>query len=309
MIKPLVSLPLTQRAFDAVKAKRARSVRVSEVFYSIEGEGPLTGFPTVFVRLFGCNFTCSGFNNPTDAKVIPLKIQTLEEFVPTHGCDSIYSWHPEYKHLTSTFTAESLAKKILSLLPGKAVKNPRSGVVPVLSVTGGEPTLHQRAILELLEHPLMTEFKCLLIETNAAVTLTSDFINGLNAWSSRGNTVVWSNSPKLRISGELEIDAIRPDVIASQMLVLGSAQYFKFVSAGTEESFQEIEATVQKFKDGLPADHAYTISPDVVYVMPVGAGMQEQNEVQTQVAEHCLNYGYNFCARVHVYVFKNAIGT
>lgn len=30
-------------------------IPISEVFYSIQGEGPHTGIPTIFVRVFGCN--------------------------------------------------------------------------------------------------------------------------------------------------------------------------------------------------------------------------------------------------------------
>jgi len=46
-------------------------MRISEIFHSIQGEGSLTGVPSVFVRTSGCNLRCT-------------------------WCDTPYaSWHPE----------------------------------------------------------------------------------------------------------------------------------------------------------------------------------------------------------------------
>ena len=36
-------------------------LKVSEIFYSAQGEGRFIGVPSVFLRTFGCNFTCGGF--------------------------------------------------------------------------------------------------------------------------------------------------------------------------------------------------------------------------------------------------------
>ena len=39
-------------------------LKVSEIFYSAQGEGRFVGVPSVFLRTFGCNFTCPGFGMP-----------------------------------------------------------------------------------------------------------------------------------------------------------------------------------------------------------------------------------------------------
>jgi 7-carboxy-7-deazaguanine synthase len=76
-------------------------MRISEIFYSIQGEGRLSGVPSLFIRTSGCNLRCV-------------------------WCDTPYtSWNPEGKEMT----LEEILHAIASY--------PLSHVV----LTGGEPLL------------------------------------------------------------------------------------------------------------------------------------------------------------------------
>src|ERR1700687_5250245 len=40
------------------------AVKISEIFYSIQGEGMLAGVPSVFLRTSGCNLRCTWCDTP-----------------------------------------------------------------------------------------------------------------------------------------------------------------------------------------------------------------------------------------------------
>ncbi|MBM4296158.1 MAG: 7-carboxy-7-deazaguanine synthase QueE [Deltaproteobacteria bacterium] len=76
-------------------------MRISEIFYSIQGEGRLAGVPSIFIRTSGCNLRC-------------------------RWCDTPYtSWQADG-------TIWSVEKII-----GEVAKHPTRHVV----ITGGEPLL------------------------------------------------------------------------------------------------------------------------------------------------------------------------
>jgi organic radical activating enzyme len=101
-------------------------LKVSELFYSAQGEGRFVGIPSVFLRTFGCNFTCSGFGcapgvKSTEADEVAKNIylyKTFEELpLVNTGCDSYASWHPAFKDLSPTYNTEDLVSKLLALTP------------------------------------------------------------------------------------------------------------------------------------------------------------------------------------------------
>lgn len=271
----------------------------SEVFYSIEGEGPFTGVPMIFIRSFGCNFTCNGFNNPNFSHIEFESVERLEDFKPVVGCDSIYSWHHSFKKFVTKYNEHSLAAELDKL--SKSTSESRKW--PAISITGGEPLLHQKFWISFF-NTYGKFIPLLVIETNASILTQDQLIQALKGVK----LVVWANSPKLSNSGENPSRSIRAAVIKSQQKV-ESAQYLKFVSPGTEYSFKEIREVLTIYNSYLRENNGQEIPDSAVYVMPEGATKEQQEAIQKHVALMCMEYGFNFCARVQCFVFNNKIGT
>lgn len=79
-------------------------MNVSEIFFSLNGEGLLMGVPTIFVRLSGCNLQCA-------------------------WCDTKYAWEKGVKK-----TVEQVVEE---------VKTSDNGFCSWVLITGGEPLLQK----------------------------------------------------------------------------------------------------------------------------------------------------------------------
>lgn len=283
-------------------------LKVAELFYSIQGEGRYMGVPSVFLRVFGCNFTCSGFGMPkgelsmeaagiaaTHSLITPFQTYNALPLVST-GCDSYASWMPEFKDLSPMLTTDTITDTIMDMLPHKRWEDEH------LVITGGEPLLGwQRAYPDLLDNPKMQALKEITFETNGTQKLTDEFAHYLhNEWvHDKGYfSLTFSVSPKLSVSGEKWDDAIKPEIVA-QYNEYGYT-YLKFVVASQEDADEAEQAVDLYRKAGFDGP---------VYLMPLGGVESVYSLNNRAVAEMAMKRGWRYSDRLQVPLFKNEWGT
>jgi organic radical activating enzyme len=281
-------------------------IKVAELFYSIQGEGRYMGVPSVFLRTFGCNFTCSGFGMPKGeySKEVDYVAAEIGKFLSykelplvSTGCDSYASWDPRFKGLSPLLEVDSIAKSIVELLPAKSWQQEH------LVITGGEPLLGwQKSYEQLLEHPLMKSLDELTFETNGTQSLSEEFNEYLfQEWTRFGrdyDKLTFSVSPKLSVSGEKWEDAIKPDVVCDYQKIGNT--YLKFVVA-SEEDVVEAEKAVEEYRKAGFYGH--------IYLMPVGGVETVYHMNNKKVAEMAMKLGWRYSDRLQVPLFKNKWGT
>jgi len=284
-------------------------IKIAELFYSIQGEGKYMGVPSVFLRTFGCNFTCQGFGMPRgelsdEADKLAL-LQTSHETIAfkkyedlplvSTGCDSYASWHPSFKDLSPMLTSDAIADRIMEILPQDHWKDEH------LVITGGEPLLGwQKAYPDLLNNPKMSGLKEITFETNGTMRLTKDFKEFLRSWTDIDpkREITFSVSAKLPCSGEPWDDAIKPERVC-EYEEYGTA-YLKFVIA-TEQDFADAECAIAAYRQAGFKGY--------VYLMPVGGVESVYVMNNKNVALLAMKHGLRYSDRLQVPLFKNEWGT
>jgi organic radical activating enzyme len=290
-------------------------IKISELFYSIQGEGRYQGVPSVFLRTFGCNFKCAGFGMPkgelsdeVDAIAFAHKNTPYENYeslpLVSTGCDSYASWDPRFKDLSPFKTVNEIVDDIMVILPFNEWRREH------LVITGGEPLLTwQRSYPSLLSHPKMKGLREITFETNGTQPLTHELRHYLEDWVYEGGKlgfgsddkdreITFSVSAKLSCSGEAREKAIQPDIVCSYEEV--GHTYLKFVVA-TENDIDEALETTQVYRDaGFTGD---------VYLMPVG-GVESVYQLNNKnVALAAMKHGLRYSDRLQVTLWKNQWGT
>lgn len=303
-------------------AEQGSSYHYSEIFYSAQGEGKYTGVPTAWLRFFLCNLQCNGFGqkDPTDEStydlpykevvhemdVNPLKYTYMEDLpVFDKGCDSSYSWNKSFKHLQRQGTGKEIAERLVKILPRKKFIDESIGRQDIhLCFTGGEPLMKrsQKAVIEIMESLRFNgnQPRNITFETNGTQPITEEFITFFNNRGTFPGEIFWSISPKLfTVSGETRDKAIKPDTLKTYRMLSKHGQ-LKFVMTPNKDCWDELDQVLPMFRN---AGIDYP-----VWIMPVGATVEDQEITAGDVANMALERGFNVSARVHAYLWGNKIG-
>lgn len=123
------------------------TLKVSEIFHSLQGEGASTGAPCVFVRLAQCNLHCT-------------------------WCDTKYTWDFERYRYEDEVHERSVADV------AQAVNDATSRR---LVLTGGEPLLQQRALKEFFAR--LAPDIAVEVETNGTIVAEPPALSRVNQWN------------------------------------------------------------------------------------------------------------------------------
>jgi organic radical activating enzyme len=123
------------------------TLKISEIFASIQGEGASSGEPATFLRLAGCNLHCQ-------------------------WCDSKYTWdwqNYDYAREVTQQTVRVVHERLLALEPRRLV------------ITGGEPLLQQGTLGQLLSQ--LSSDWIVEVETNGTQTQQPALLQRVNQWN------------------------------------------------------------------------------------------------------------------------------
>jgi 7-carboxy-7-deazaguanine synthase len=148
---------------------------VSEIFYSVQGEGRFAGCLAFFVRFSYCNLGCS-------------------------WCDSRFSWEKGQIEDSILMTPDEIANQAVYHI---GQNKPESLHVVF---TGGEPMLHQELIPDVIKALEGKGFSFFEIETNGTILPNSRMIQAIS-W--------WNCSPKLSNNGLPFEANFHPEVMQS----------------------------------------------------------------------------------------------
>jgi 7-carboxy-7-deazaguanine synthase len=253
-------------------------LRVAEIYNSLQGEGLLTGTPSVFVRASGCNLRCWFCDTPYTSWVPEGEDWSVEEVVV------------EVERLA----AEPKPRPVVAEAMGTATTG-RGFEKEILYVviTGGEPMLFAE-MLPLTETlsaaglhvtietagTLFLPVRCDLMSISPKLASSTPAVERAGKWSARH-----------------EQSRHQPDVIRR---LTGEYDYqLKFV-IDTRADLEDVQDWLVEFPH---------IRRDRVLLMPQGIEQDALREIGQWLEPYCREQGFVFCPRKHIEWYGAVRGT
>lgn len=240
---------------------------VAETFASIQGEGSTQGAPSIFIRLGGCNLMCGGKGTERDKQL---------HDGASWRCDTIEVWRKG-----ESTTVDNL----IELLEQKYKIRKKITEGWHIVITGGEPLMQQKQIIELLDK-LMTRYQnCVVeIETNGTILPSEELIKHVD---------IFNVSPKLSNSGmPMNKRRMTKEIFKA---FNETSCIFKFVASHIDD-LTEIQAQFDYIPNHL------------VYLMPAASNRGELEHRSKFIAEYCITHGFNFSNRLQVQIWNETTG-
>lgn len=247
-----------------------KTLRISEAFYSVQGEGVTTGIPSYFIRLTACNLLCGGYGTQRSG---------LLEDGATWRCDTLDVWIKG-----ELFTHQQLVDHLGGEL---FVENVRKGAHVVF--TGGEPLMQQEAIQDFIDwyHNEYGGIPFYEVETNGTIPPIEYLLDKVRQWNV---------SPKLSNSGMPKSKRIVPVALKTFEEDARFDVMYKFVVSG-ETDWAEI------FVDYLPH-----VSRHKVVLMPAAENQVQLQRSSLIVAEIAKREVVRMCSRMHITIWNQLTG-
>ena len=262
-----------------------KQMLISEIYTCSQGEGPLTGTPSILIRTSTCNLRCRWVDPKTGSRNI---------------CDTPFtSWNPD---LNNPMTTQEIYDKTLQLATLKDDGTERRAPILNAIISGGEPTLWGTNLADL---------SLGLIASGIHVTVETNGTKYVEILSRQKNKqtgepldlterILFSISPKLASSTpfgaayEKEHNKLRINYIVLEALLKRYPSYLKFVITGAEDLKEVLE--IQKTLK-LPGHR--------VFLMPEGITRDEIIAHGPAVNDLCMEYGFRYSPREHVILYNN----
>ena len=255
---------------------------ICEMFVSTQMEGSLSGVPSIFLRVSGCNLTCCFKNS---------------------RCDTPYaSFNPEKSKYKSIDEAVKEFNKLREKYP--KVKD--------LVITGGEPLMYAKGLEEFLSKVYKSDL-IVTIETNGTLPpLKGDYVS-LYSISPKLSTSMCKETSDILTPAQIEHhNNTRINILNLLRLVTvkGADFQLKFVYSG-EECIKEIEDILHNISNTqtlMSPKSCLEYLNDCVMLMPEGMDDETLRKSRQECVAKCIERGWRYTDRLHIIVWGNKRG-